>query len=200
MGATEFCHVFLSSRPGEDGIGSCGLPVKGFKARVVDKKGSSVRRGNLGNLIIKGPTLAKRSLSGNKIKIFNRPWFKTGDLAMQNKKGYFYIYGRQGDAFKINGRWVCTSEIEEAINRNQKVSSSAVTYFFDKDGLAKIKSFVVLKNPRLKNNFTKLELKKFLLSHLSVYKCPQVIEFVDYIPKTRSGKIQRYKLRCLGPA
>jgi benzoate-CoA ligase family protein len=203
MGTTEFAHMFLSSRPGRIKSGSCGMAVKGFSVKVVNKDGGIVTGGTLGDLMVKGPSLARKRLSGNKLELLKPGWHKTGDTAMQDRDGYVSIFGREDDIFKINGQWVCASEIEEIINSYPDVKISVIVAEKDKNGLSKLGAFVLLnkeKNGKGHGNdveVLKTRMRKFLLTKLPLYKCPQSIEFLKNMPVTSSGKIQRYKLRNL---
>ena len=198
IGTTEILHIFLSNRPGASRPGSTGQPVPGYEAIVVDDEGRPVTQGEIGNLRVKGDsTMAyywnkhektKESLYG--------PWIQTGDKYWQDADGYFWYAGRADDMLKVGGIWVSPVEVENTLVRHPAVLEAAVVGHEDADRLVKPKAFVVLKEPAGGGAGLADELKAFVKDKIAPYKYPRWIEFVGELPKTATGKIQRFKLRA----
>ena len=197
IGTTESLHIFLSNRPGAVRPGSSGVPVPGYEAIVVDDDGRPVAAGEIGNLRVKGDSImayywnkhdkTKETLLG--------PWIQTGDKYMQDTDGYFWYAGRADDMLKVGGIWVSPVEVEATLIRHPAVLEAAVVGREDTDRLIKPEAFVVLKDTASASPALAEELKTFVKDKIAPYKYPRWIEFVADLPKTATGKIQRFKLR-----
>ena len=197
IGTTEILHIFLSNRPGQSRPGSTGLVVPGYEARVVDDEGQPVAQGEIGNLRVKGDsTMAYYWNQHEKTKatLFGE-WIQTGDKYYQDTDGYFWYCGRADDMLKVGGIWVSPVEVENTLMGHPAVLEVAVVGHEDTDRLVKPKAFVVLKDGVAAATALEDELKGFVKDKLAPYKYPRWIEFVPSLPKTATGKIQRFKLR-----
>jgi benzoate-CoA ligase len=198
IGTTEILHIFLSNRPGLARPGSTGLTVPGYEAIVVDDEGRPVPAGEIGNLRVKGDsTMAyywnqhektKETLVGH--------WIQTGDKYYQDPDGYFWYCGRADDMLKVGGIWVSPVEVENTLMGHPAILETAVVGQADTDELIKPKAFVVLKDGHAASATLEAELKAFVKDKIAPYKYPRWIEFVAELPKTATGKIQRFKLRA----
>jgi benzoate-CoA ligase len=197
LGTTEALHIFLSNRPGAVRPGSSGLPVPGYEVVIVDDEGRPVRRGEIGNLRVKGDSImAYYWNKHDKTKeVLFGAWIQTGDKYWQDEDGYFWYAGRSDDMLKVGGIWVSPVEVEATLIRHPAVLEAAVVGHADEDRLIKPKAFVVLKDPAQASTALADELKAFVKDQLAPYKYPRWIEFVPELPKTATGKIQRFKLR-----
>src|SRR5918996_583200 len=197
IGTTEICHIFLSNRPGGSRPGSTGKPVPGYEAIIVDDEGRPVPQGEIGNLRVKGDSImayywnkhekTKETLFGS--------WIQTGDKYYQDADGYFWYAGRADDMLKVGGIWVSPVEVEATLIKHPAVLEAAVVGQEDTDRLVKPKAFVVLKDPAKASTELANELKAFVKDKIASYKYPRWVEFVGDLPKTATGKIQRFKLR-----
>ena len=197
IGTTEILHIFLSNRPGAARPGSTGLPVPGYEAVLVDDQGQPVPHGEIGNLRVKGDsTMAYYWNKHDKTKeaLFGA-WIHTGDKYHQDEDGYFWYAGRADDMLKVGGIWVSPIEVEATLIRHPAVLEAAVVGKADTDRLVKPKAFVVLKEPAAGGAGLADELKSFVKDKIAPYKYPRWIDFVAELPKTATGKIQRFKLR-----
>jgi benzoate-CoA ligase family protein len=198
IGTTEILHIFLSNRPGASRPGSTGLPVPGYEATVVDDGGRPVEQDEVGNLRVKGDSImayywnkhakTKEALYGE--------WIQTGDKYWRDADGYFWFAGRADDMLKVGGIWVSPVEVEATLIKHPAVLEAAVVGHEDSDRLVKPKAFVVLKDPAAGGTGLGEELKGFVKDKIAPYKYPRWIEFVPELPKTATGKIQRFKLRA----
>ncbi|HEY3064275.1 MAG TPA: benzoate-CoA ligase family protein [Methylomirabilota bacterium] len=198
IGTTEILHIFLSNRPGAVRPGSSGMVVPGYEAIIVDDAGVPVAPGEIGNLRVKGDsTMAYYWNQHDKTKetLFGA-WVHTGDKYYQDPDGYFWYCGRSDDMLKVGGIWVSPVEVEATLVRHAAVLEAAVVGHEDTDRLVKPKAFVVLKEPVADTAGLAEELKAFVKDKIAVYKYPRWIEFVSELPKTATGKIQRFKLRA----
>jgi benzoate-CoA ligase len=198
IGTTEILHIFLSNRPGSVRPGSTGLPVPGYEAVIVDDAGLPVKQGEIGNLRVKGDsTMAYYWNKHEKTKdTLYGHWIQTGDKYYQDADGYFWYAGRADDMLKVGGIWVSPVEVENTLIKHPAVLEAAVVGAEDTDRLVKPKAFVVLKDPAAAAPGLGEELKAFVKDKIAPYKYPRWIEFVTELPKTATGKIQRYKLRA----
>jgi benzoate-CoA ligase family protein len=197
IGSTEALHMFIANRPGAARPGSSGKILPGYEARIVDENGNDVPDGEIGSLLIKGDATCscywnqhektKETIQGH--------WLRTGDKYYRDKDGYYWYVGRTDDMLKVKGMWVSPIEIESALLEHPSVQEAAVVGFADSNDLMRPAAYVVLKSHFNDSPQMHDELKAFLLSRLAAHKCPQVLEFVNELPKTATGKIQRYKLR-----
>jgi benzoate-CoA ligase len=197
IGTTEVLHIFLSNRPGRAKPGSSGLPVPGYEAIIVDEEGRPVPRGEVGSLRVKGDsTMAYYWNKHEKTKaaLFGE-WIATGDKYYQDEDGYFWYCGRSDDMLKVGGIWVSPVEVENTLVGHPAVLEAAVVGHEDTDRLVKPKAFVVLKETFSPSAELEADLKAFVKDKIAPYKYPRWIEFVAELPKTATGKIQRFKLR-----
>jgi benzoate-CoA ligase len=197
IGSTEMLHIFLSNRPGEVRPGSTGKAVPGYELKLVDEEGREVPRGEIGTLHVKGDSAAqqywrKREKSKSTMQ---GEWINTGDKYYEDEDGYFWCAGRADDMLKVGGIWVSPVEVENCLSQHEAVMECAVIGHPDEKGLAKPKAFVVLREGRAASETLTEELKKWVLERLAKYKYPRFIEFVGELPKSTTGKIQRFKLR-----
>ncbi len=197
IGTTEIGHIFLSNRPGAARPGSSGFPVPGYELAIVDDEGRPVPQGEIGNLRVKGDsTMAYYWNKHDKTKatLFG-PWIQTGDKYYTDRDGYFWYCGRSDDMLKVGGIWVSPVEVEATLVRHPAVLEAAVVGQEDTDRLVKPKAIVVLKEPGRASEALVNELKAFVKDKIAPYKYPRWIEFAGELPKTATGKIQRFKLR-----
>jgi benzoate-CoA ligase len=200
IGSTEILHIFISNRKGEIKPGSTGKLVPGYEALVADETGHPVARGDIGNLMIRGDsTTAYYWNKHEKTKdVINGHWIHTGDKYYQDKEGYFWYCGRSDDMLKVGGQWVSPVEVENALIAHSAVLETAVVGDFDADELLKPKAYVVLKDGQEPSEELANELKAFVKERVAPFKYPRWIEFVPELPKTATGKIQRFRLRGTG--
>jgi benzoate-CoA ligase len=197
IGSTEMCHIFLSNRPGQVVPGSTGRPVPGYEIRLIDEQGEEVADGEVGTLLVKGDSAAQfywRKRAKTK-KTMLGEWINTGDKFYRDEDGIYWCAGRGDDMLKVGGIWVSPVEVERCLIEHGSVLEAAVVGQADKDGLVKPKAYVVLGSGRRADQDTADELKAFVKERLAKYKYPRWIEFVDELPKSSTGKIQRFKLR-----
>jgi benzoate-CoA ligase len=197
IGTTEILHVFLSNRVGDVRPGSTGLPVPGYEAMLVDDEGRPVPQGEIGNLRVKGDSIMAyywNQHEKTKDTLFGH-WIQTGDKYYQDADGYFWYCGRADDMLKVGGIWVSPVEVENTLIGHPAVLETAVVGHEDTDKLIKPKAFVVLKEGHSGSPALEAELKAFVKDKIAPYKYPRWIAFVAELPKTATGKIQRFKLR-----
>jgi benzoate-CoA ligase len=198
IGSTEMLHIFLSNRPGDVRAGTTGKPVPGYQLRLVDDNGNLVTKpGELGELQISGPTSAIMYWNQReKTKsTFQGPWTRSGDKYSLDKDGYFVYGGRSDDMLKVSGIYVSPAEVEAALVSHDSVLEAAVVGAEDENKLVKPKAFVVLKPGKTGNEELKVQLQQHVKDKLAPYKYPRWIQFLNELPKTATGKIQRFKLR-----
>ncbi len=194
IGSTEMLHVYLSNIPGKVRYGTTGWPVPGYDIELRGDDGLSVPDGETGDLYVRGPSAALLYW-GNREKTretFQGAWTKTGDKYVRNAEGTYTYSGRSDDMLKVSGIYVSPFEVEATLVQHSAVLEAAVIGMTDTDGLTKTKAYVVLKSGQ---TATADELKAFVKERLAPYKYPRVIEFIPELPKTATGKIQRFKLR-----
>jgi len=194
IGSTEMLHIFLANRPGDIRYGTTGKPADGHRVELRGEDGRPVADGEVGDLFIQGPSAALMYW-GNRDKTretFQGGWLKSGDKYVRDADGYYTYAGRSDDMLKVSGIYVSPFEVEATLMQHPAVLEAAVIGKTDADGLLKTKSFVVLKDGC---SATEAELKAFVKQRLAAYKYPRFIEFVDELPKTATGKIQRFRLR-----
>jgi benzoate-CoA ligase len=197
IGSTETLHMFISNRPGESRPGSSGRLVPGYEARILDEHGEPVAAGDIGNLFVSGDSICalywnrhqktKDTIEGH--------WIRTGDKYSQDADGYFWYAGRSDDMLKVGGLWVSPTEVEHALSAHHAVQECAVAAREDADKLVKPCAFVVLRAGFDGGPTMASDLEAFVRSKLPDYKRPRWFEFVHELPKTPTGKIQRFKLR-----
>jgi benzoate-CoA ligase family protein len=202
IGTTECLQMFISNRPGAVRPGSSGHVVPGYEAELVDEGGRPVPPGDIGNLRIKGDsTMALYWNQPEKTQsALDGLWIATGDKLRQDPDGTFWYCGRSDDMLKVGGIWVAPAEVEAALVRHPAVLEAAVVGQEDADGLVKPKAFVVLQDKATASDALAQELQAFVKDQLAPYKYPRVVEFLEELPKTATGKIQRFKLRPRPPS
>lgn len=196
VGSTEMLHIFLSNAPGNVEYGTSGTAVPGYEVRLVDEVGKSVGTGEIGELLVKGDSAAQCYWNQyNKSRLtFEGEWTRTGDKYERNNDGKFVYCGRTDDMFKVSGIWVSPFEIEQALLSHPAVLESAVVAARDDEGLEKPKAFVVLKRGAEDESLPS-QLKEHVKEKIGKWKYPRWIEIIETLPKTATGKIQRFKLR-----
>jgi benzoate-CoA ligase len=198
IGSTEVLHTFIANRPGRVMPGSSGELVPGYEARIVDADSEEVPAGQIGDLLIKGESTCacywntqdhtRRTIVGE--------WIRTGDKYSRDDLGYFWYQGRSDDMIKAGGYWVSPAEVESAIQSHPAVLECAVVGCEDDTRLTKPMAFVVLKDGHTGSPDVAAELQRHARARLAPYKYPRWVQFVGELPKTATGKIQRYKLRA----
>ena len=198
IGSTEMLHIYLSNYPGDVKYGTTGKPVPGYEARLVDDKGGDVKPGEIGELLIRGPTSAA-AYWNNRARTrgtFEGAWTRTGDKYTQDQDGFYIYSGRTDDMLKVGGIYVSPIEVESALITHPAVLEAAVIGKTDEEQLVKPVAYIVLKSGHKPSDALADELRAHVKSILAPYKYPRWIEFIDELPKTATGKIQRFKLRA----
>ena len=199
IGSTEMLHIYLSNRSGEVKYGTSGKRLPGYDLRLIDDDGNEIKqRGEMGELQVRGPTSAmmywnKREQSR---ATFLGEWTRTGDKYIEDDDGYFVYCGRRDDMLKVSGMYVSPFEVEGALQSHPDVLEAAVVGWPDDERLIKPKAFVVLKSPEKGVSDFARALQDHCKKTLAPYKYPRWIEFRTDLPKTATGKIQRFKLRA----
>jgi len=197
IGSTEMLHIFISSVPGKCQPGSCGFPVPGYEVKIVDDKEELVRDGEIGNLWVRGasafaeywriPELTARTKRGD--------WVATGDKFFCDSRGYYHYCGRADDMLKVAGMWVSPVEVENTLLGHPQVAEAAVVGATDERGLAYCVAHVVLRGNVHGSEELAAEICEHVRARLVSYKVPREVRFCSELPKTVTGKIQRFKLR-----
>ncbi|HKE83587.1 MAG TPA: benzoate-CoA ligase family protein [Vicinamibacterales bacterium] len=197
IGSTEVLHIFISNRRGEARPGSSGVPVPGYEAKLVDEIGTAVAVGEIGSLLVKGDSTCayywnrheqtKATIEGH--------WIRTGDHYYQDADGYYWCAGRSDDMLKVGGLWVSPAELEHTLLEHPSVLACGVVGRPDQDGLTKPLAYVVSRPGIEQTSELAAELQQFARTRLAEYKRPRWVEFVDALPTTATGKVQRFKLR-----
>ena len=202
LGSTEMLHIFLSNTPGDNKYGTTGKPVPGYEIKLVDEDGQSVPPGEMGELLVRGPTSAVMYWNNRQQSraTFLGEWTRSGDKYLQDAQGYYVYCGRHDDMLKVSGIYVSPFEVEGALQTHEDVLECAVVAWRDGDGLVKPKAFVVLKAPEKAGEDLARGLQQHVKAKLAPFKYPRWIEFRRDLPKTATGKIQRFKLRAEDPA
>ncbi|HVC53844.1 MAG TPA: benzoate-CoA ligase family protein [Stellaceae bacterium] len=199
IGSTEMLHIFLSNRPDDIRYGTTGKPVPGYEVGIVDADGKPVPDGEAGELIVRGPSAADGywNQRDKSRRTFRGEWTYTGDTYIRDAEGYYRYCGRSDDMLKVGGIWVSPFEVEEALIAHPAVLEAAVVGHADSDGLIKPRAFVVLQQAALGQDHAVLrdQLQTQVKEHIGVWKYPRWVEFTETLPKTATGKIQRFKLR-----
>jgi 4-hydroxybenzoate-CoA ligase len=196
VGSTELLHIFLSNAPGDIKYGCSGRPVPGYRVRLVNEAGADVADGEVGELLVDAPSAGEgywnqRSKSR---QTFEGHWTRTGDKYTRDAEGRYTFCGRADDMFKVSGIWVSPFEVESALITHPAVAEAAVVPEADPEGLLKPKAFVVLKTGAETDGLHD-QLKEHVKQKIGPWKYPRWIDVVDSLPKTATGKIQRFKLR-----
>ena len=197
IGSTEVLQMFISNRAGAVRPGSSGQVVPGYQARLVGEDGGEVEVGEVGDLWIRGDSTCayywnrheqtKATICGE--------WIRTGDKYRRDRDGYYFYQGRSDDMLKVGGVWVSPFEVEATLLEHEAVREAAVVGARDAEGLVKPKAFVVVRDGVIADDGLAARLQRHVKERLAPYKYPRWIEFVAALPKTATGKIQRYKLR-----
>jgi benzoate-CoA ligase len=196
IGSTEMLHIYLSNQPGRVRYGSTGWPVPGYLIELRGDDGAPVADGETGDLYIQGPSAALMYW-GNRAKsreTFQGAWTQSGDKYVRNTDGSYTYAGRSDDMLKVSGIYVSPFEVESTLVQHEAVLEAAVIGVPDDQGLTKTKAFVVLKAGQ---QVSEEALQAFVKTRLAPYKYPRSIAFLAELPKTATGKIQRFKLRDL---
>ena len=195
LGSTEMLHIFLSNAPGDLRYGTSGRAVPGYELRLVDEHGREAAQGEIGELLVRGPSAPEGywNQRDKSRRTFEGEWTRTGDKYVRDADGRYTYCGRADDMFKVSGQWVSPFEVESALIGHPAVLEAAVIPATDEEGLVKPKAFVVLKGAAPGD----LEdaLKEHVKQSVGLWKYPRWIEVVDSLPKTATGKTQRFKLR-----
>ena len=197
IGSTEMLHIFISNRPDDIRYGSSGKPVAGYDARIVDEHDRPVAHGEPGELVVRGDSSADGywNQRAKSRRTFQGEWTYTGDTYTRDAEGYFRFQGRSDEMLKVSGVWVSPFEVEEALISHPGVLEAAVIGRQDRDGLIKPKAFVIPRQEVRDADAFTAELQTHVKERVGVWKYPRWIEFVDSLPKTATGKIQRFRLR-----
>jgi len=197
LGSTEVLHIFISNQPGRIRPGSSGVIVPGYEARLVGEDGQPISKGDIGDLHVRGDSTCalywnrheqtKDTIQGH--------WIRTGDKYRQDEDGFFWFAGRSDDMLKVGGLWVSPAEVEHTLLEHPAVHACGVTGRADRDALVKPVAYVVLHAGREATPELAVELQQFARTRLAEYKRPRWIEFLEALPTTATGKIQRFKLR-----
>jgi len=197
IGSTEMLQTFLSNRPGDVRYGSTGKPVPGYEVKIVDENGHELPSGEIGELMVRGPTAAEGywNQRAKSRRTFAGEWTCTGDKFVCDHEGYYHYCGRTDDMFKVNGMWVSPFEVEAALLSHEAVLEAAVIGEPDGDGLMKPKAFIVLKQGYGADEQLLERLRLHVKERAGAWKYPRWIDIRPDLPRTATGKIQRYKLR-----
>jgi 4-hydroxybenzoate-CoA ligase/benzoate-CoA ligase len=191
-------HIFLSNRHGQVRYGTSGKPVPGYQVKLVDDSGQPAGTGEEGSLWVSGPSscVAYWNQREKSLATFHGAWTRTGDRYVCDEDGYYTYAGRADDMLKVGGIWVSPIEVESALSAHEAVLEVAVVGHPDADGLIKPRAFVVLVEGRAPSEALAAELQAFVKAKLALYKYPRWVDFCTELPKTATGKIQRFRLRA----
>jgi 4-hydroxybenzoate-CoA ligase len=197
IGSTEMLNTFLSNRPGDVRYGSTGKPVPGYEVKIVDESGCELPDGEIGELMVRGPSAGEGywNQRAKSRRTFVGEWTLTGDKYVRDADGYYFYRGRTDDMFKVNGMWVSPFEVETALVSHEAVLEAAVIGKEDGDGLVKPKAFIVLKTGYCANDQLSELLRAHVKERAGSWKYPRWIDFRSDLPRTATGKLQRFKLR-----
>lgn len=197
LGSTENLHIFISNTPDDFRPGASGRAVSGYEVRIVGDDGKPVEQGELGTVHVKGESAAKYYWKNPEktAKTMLGEWLNTGDMYYQDDEGYYVNAGRGDDMFKVGGLWCSPFEIEGRLAEHPKILEAAVVGREDEDGLIKPEAHIVLNNPEDASDSLDDELREHCRAGLDHYKYPRWFNFVEDLPKTATGKIQRFRLR-----
>jgi 4-hydroxybenzoate-CoA ligase len=197
IGSTEMLHIFVSNSPHDVRYGTSGKPVPGYEAKILDEAGHEVGEAEVGELIVRGPSAADGywNQRAKSRRTFAGEWTYTGDKYTRDAAGYYIYCGRTDDMFKVSGIWVSPFEVEAALASHEAVLEAAVIGREDEDGLTKPKAFIVLKNGYTADGALFEALKEHVKARAGLWKYPRWVEARRALPKTATGKIQRFKLR-----
>ena len=202
VGSTEFGYIFLTNRPGQVKPGSSGKVLPEHKARLVDAAGKDVDGQDLGELWVSSPSVASFYWRNHAVskRTFAGEWLRTGDQYSRDADGWYTYYGRTDDLFKSGGIWVSPIQVESTLLEHSAVAEVSVVPERDAGGLEKPIAYVVLKSGLQGGAPMEEQIRQFAKQHLAPYKCPKSVHFISELPKTATGKIQRFKLRLQAAA
>ncbi|HEV2303396.1 MAG TPA: benzoate-CoA ligase family protein [Stellaceae bacterium] len=200
IGSTEMLHIFLSNRPDDVRYGTTGKPIPGYGLKIVGEDGLPVRRGEIGDLWVSGPSGAQLYWNNRERSrmTFVGEWTRTGDKYFEDADGYYVYCGRSDDMLKVSGQYVSPAEVEAVLLEHEGVLEAAIVGAADADGLVKAKAFVVPRPGTAGGTALAGAVIAHAKERLPAFKCPRWVEFLDELPKTATGKIQRFKLRERG--
>jgi 4-hydroxybenzoate-CoA ligase/benzoate-CoA ligase len=198
LGSTEMLHIFLSNSPAEIVYGSSGRPVPGYSVRLIDEAGADAGTDEIGELVVLGNSSAtgywqQPEKSG---QVFRDGWTWTGDKYTRDAQGYYHYCGRADDMLKVSGQWVSPFEVEAALVQFPAIQEAAVVGAQDENGLVKPRAYVVLKPGFSADEALVASIQDFVKHRIAPHKYPRWIDFVPALPKTATGKIQRFRLRA----
>jgi len=199
IGSTEMLHIFLSNQPGELRYGTTGKPVPGYEVQLRDEQGQPVPPGAIGDLYIKGPSSALMYWNNREksADTFRGQWLKSGDKYSCDDDGYYTYAGRSDDMIKVSGQYVSPVEVENTLIQHESVLEAAVIGVPDDEGLVKTTAYVVLRDGVEADSGLERALQQYVKQQLAPFKYPRTIHFLEELPKTATGKIQRFRLRQL---
>ena len=202
LGTTEMLHIYLTNRPGATKYGTTGKAVPGYDIKLIGEDGAPVKQGEMGELYARGPTSAIMYWNNREKSrsTFQGEWTRSGDKYIEDAEGYYICCGRADDMLKVSGMYVSPFEVEAALSSHPDVLEAAVVGWGDEHKLIKPKAFVVLKSSDKASDALIAKLQEHVKQKLAPYKYPRWIEFRKELPKTATGKIQRFKLRAEGQA
>jgi benzoate-CoA ligase len=197
IGSTEVLHIFISNRRGSVRPGSSGVLVPGYEARLVDEQGALVPRGDIGSLLIKGDSTCAMYWNRHELTkdTIHGQWIRTGDHYYQDEDGYYWFAGRSDDMLKVGGMWVSPAELEHTLLEHHAVLACGVVGRPDHDDLVKPLAYIVAREGIEPTPELAAEIQQFARSRVAEYKRPRWVEFVEALPTTATGKVQRFKLR-----
>ena len=198
LGTTEMLHIYLTNQPGATKYGTTGKPVPGYEVKLLGDDGQPVKKGEMGELYVRGPTSAIMYWNNREKSrsTFQGEWTRSGDKYIEDADGYYVCCGRADDMLKVSGMYVSPFEVEAVLSSHPDVLEAAVVGWNDEQKLIKPRAFVVLKQPEKASDALAHALQEHVKVKLEPYKYPRWIEFRKELPKTATGKIQRFKLRA----
>ena len=203
IGATETCFLFLANRPDQIRPGTCGVPTPGTEVKVTDKDGHLVTEPDTPGVLwvhMECVAIGYWNMEQRTSKVFKDGWYCTNDMFTFDSEGYYEYQGRADDMLKISGQWVSPAEIEEQVLKHKDVYEAAVVGVPNEDGLIRLALFIVATKLADSTNKLEKEITEMLIQNLSIYKCPRRIHFLDEMPLTATGKLQRFVLRKMAEA
>lgn len=197
IGSTEMLHIYISNKHGDVHYGTTGKPVTGYDIELRDAQGQPVPAGTIGDLYVRGPSAALMYWTNRdkSISTFLGEWTKTGDKFICNEQGYYIYVGRSDDMMKVSGQYVSPIEVESTLMSHAAVLECAVVGKPDDEGLLKAHAYIILNEEHMPSDALAKELQQFVKARLTPHKYPRYVHFVKDLPKTATGKIQRFRLR-----
>jgi 2-aminobenzoate-CoA ligase len=200
IGATEMLHIFIGSPEAEIRPGSTGRPVPGYEAKIIDEDGREVPPGTLGRLAVRGPTGCRYLADERQRKYVQNGWNVTGDTYLMDAEGYFWYQARSDDMIVSAGYNIAGPEVEAALLTHPAVAECGVVGAPDEDRGMVVKAYVVLHPGNTAGPELTKTLQDYVKAEIAPYKYPRVIEYVDALPRTQTGKLQRFELRRMAAA